>query len=42
VELKVGMVVTDEPGYYKEGQYGIRIENELIVETRGVESGNVY
>ena len=25
------MVVTDEPGVYVEGQYGIRIENELIV-----------
>ena len=25
------MVVTDEPGVYIEGKFGIRIENELIV-----------
>ncbi len=28
--LEEGMVTTDEPGYYEEGAYGIRIENELI------------
>lgn len=28
--LEEGMVTTDEPGIYIEGQYGIRIENELI------------
>lgn len=25
------MLVTDEPGYYKEGEYGIRIEDVLAV-----------
>ena len=30
-ELEPGMVVTDEPGVYKEGQYGIRTENTLLV-----------
>ena len=25
------MVVTNEPGFYKEGEYGIRIENIMIV-----------
>lgn len=25
-----GMVTTDEPGFYAEGEYGIRIENELL------------
>ena len=25
-----GMITTDEPGIYKEGQYGIRHENELL------------
>jgi Xaa-Pro aminopeptidase len=26
------MIVSNEPGYYKEGAYGIRIENLLVVE----------
>lgn len=30
VELKAGMVTTDEPGVYIEGSHGIRIENELL------------
>ncbi|NNE25612.1 MAG: aminopeptidase P family protein, partial [Saprospiraceae bacterium] len=29
---KVGMVSSNEPGYYKEGHYGIRIENLIVVE----------
>lgn len=28
--LEEGMVTTDEPGVYLEGQYGIRTENELV------------
>ena len=28
--LEAGMITTDEPGLYLEGQYGIRIENELL------------
>ena len=28
--LEEGMITTDEPGVYLEGQYGIRTENELI------------
>ncbi|MBR6208584.1 MAG: aminopeptidase P family protein [Oscillospiraceae bacterium] len=28
--LEEGMVTTDEPGYYLEGQYGIRTESELL------------
>lgn len=31
VALRPGMVVSDEPGYYKTGSYGIRIENLLAV-----------
>ena len=31
VKLEDGMIVTNEPGAYREGQYGIRIENELLV-----------
>ena len=26
----VGMHVSDEPGYYAEGQWGIRIESDII------------
>ncbi|MCC8151816.1 MAG: aminopeptidase P family protein [Lachnospiraceae bacterium] len=28
--FEAGMITTDEPGVYLEGEYGIRIENELI------------
>ena len=31
--LKAGMVVSNEPGYYKTGEYGIRIENLVAVTT---------
>jgi len=29
--LQSGMTVTDEPGYYEDGKFGIRIENVLLV-----------
>jgi len=29
--LKRGMILSNEPGYYKAGHYGIRIENLLLV-----------
>jgi len=32
VELLPGMIISNEPGYYKEGEYGIRIENIIIVQ----------
>ena len=31
VALEPGMIVSNEPGYYKEGAYGIRIENLVTV-----------
>lgn len=31
VPLEPGMILSNEPGYYKEGAYGIRIENLLLV-----------
>src|SRR5262249_3211518 len=31
VALEPGMIVSNEPGYYKKGAYGIRIENLLLV-----------
>jgi Xaa-Pro aminopeptidase len=32
VPLKAGMILSNEPGYYREGAFGIRIENLLVVE----------
>lgn len=31
VGLEPGMILSNEPGYYKEGAYGIRIENLILV-----------
>ena len=31
VALQAGMILSNEPGYYKAGEYGIRIENLVIV-----------
>ena len=31
VALKPGMIVSNEPGYYKSGAYGIRLENLVVV-----------
>jgi Xaa-Pro aminopeptidase len=33
--FKTGMIVTVEPGYYETGQYGIRIENMVLVQKEG-------
>jgi Xaa-Pro aminopeptidase len=32
VPLQPGMILSNEPGYYREGAFGIRIENLLVVE----------
>jgi len=38
--LKRGMILSNEPGYYKAGEYGIRIENLiLVIEGPKVEGG---
>lgn len=34
--LEPGMILSNEPGYYKEGHYGIRIENLIVVEERQI------
>jgi Xaa-Pro aminopeptidase len=36
VPLEAGMILSNEPGYYKEGAYGIRIENLMLVEPRDI------
>ncbi len=35
VPLTLGMVTSNEPGVYKDGQYGIRIENLILVSQAG-------
>lgn len=41
--LKPGMVITNEPGIYKEGRHGIRIENTLLVSNhKDTEFGSFY
>ncbi|MFC4294272.1 aminopeptidase P family protein [Novosphingobium tardum] len=34
--LMAGMILSNEPGYYKSGEYGIRIENLVLVEEREI------
>ena len=31
IKLKLGMILSNEPGYYKTGKYGLRIENLIYV-----------
>ena len=38
--LEPGMILSDEPGYYKAGAYGIRIENLVLVEHRAFAQGD--
>jgi Xaa-Pro aminopeptidase len=37
--LQPGMILSNEPGYYKAGAYGIRIENLILVEPRTISGG---
>ncbi len=40
--LQPGMIVSNEPGYYKEGEYGIRIENLIYVtDPAEIEGGEI-
>ncbi|MGF1463646.1 MAG: aminopeptidase P family protein [Maricaulaceae bacterium] len=40
VALEPGMIVSNEPGYYKSGAYGIRIENlQIVTEAEAVPGG---
>lgn len=34
--LRAGMMLSNEPGYYKTGEYGIRIENLILIEPRSI------
>ena len=33
IKLQQGMILSNEPGYYKKGKFGIRIENLLYVDS---------
>jgi len=35
--LQAGMLISNEPGYYKSGEYGIRIENLVLVVEKRIE-----
>lgn len=40
VALVAGMIVSNEPGYYKAGEYGIRIENlQYVTEAKNISGG---
>jgi Xaa-Pro aminopeptidase len=40
--LKPGMILSNEPGFYKEGEYGIRVENLIYVtEPRDIPGGEI-
>lgn len=39
--LRAGMMLSNEPGYYKAGEYGIRIENLLLVVARDIPGGDL-
>jgi Xaa-Pro aminopeptidase len=40
--LAAGMIISNEPGFYREGQWGIRIENLVLVEPlQALADGNV-
>jgi len=40
VALKPGMIVSNEPGFYKDGAYGIRIENlQYVTEAKEIKGG---
>jgi Xaa-Pro aminopeptidase len=41
-KLREGMILSNEPGYYKEGHYGIRIENLILVTpAESIEGGDL-
>jgi Xaa-Pro aminopeptidase len=36
------MIISNEPGFYEEGRFGIRIENLILVQTSKVGSNNSF
>ncbi|CAI4978235.1 CPS_HP_G0109620.mRNA.1.CDS.1 [Saccharomyces cerevisiae] len=37
--LRAGNIISNEPGYYKDGEYGIRIESDMLIK-KATEKGN--
>ena len=43
VPIEAGMILSNEPGYYREGAFGIRIENLLVAQTAdAIEGGDAH
>jgi Xaa-Pro aminopeptidase len=42
IALQAGMILSNEPGYYKNGEYGIRIENLIVVVEKFIRDGKRY
>ena len=41
-ELKTGMILSNEPGYYRPGEFGIRIENLIVIkEPEAIDGGDI-
>lgn len=40
--LKAGMILSNEPGYYKAAEYGIRIENLVVVKEHSEKEGKKF
>lgn len=40
VPLEAGMILSNEPGYYREGAFGIRIENLLVAQAAEIAGGD--
>lgn len=41
-DIKQGMVISNEPGYYKNGEYGIRIENLEVVSKKSLKNSENF
>ena len=41
-EIKEGMIISNEPGYYKENEYGIRIENLILTREMNDNTNHLY
>ena len=38
IPLEPGMIISNEPGYYKEAAYGIRLENLIVVRVENIDN----